>query len=326
MRVYSGLSKVKKFDFKTAVTIGVFDGVHLGHQRIIKNLNEISGRKRLKSVVVTFSPHPASLSSKQQGPLFITTLEQRLKLISELGIDICLVAKFTKNFANQTALNFVRKTLLNKFNMSYLVVSRDYKFGRNARGDIKLLEKLSKKYGFKIKKIDMAKVNGSVINSTLIRKLISGGDLSKANKMLNRPYFLEGRVIRGKRVGSRIGFPTVNLKLNRGIILPAGVYLACLEINPVRKTEHSTPGQVTKYYKASVNVGYNPTLKKRKTKGVEAHILDYSRNLYRRKIRIHFLKKIREEKKFNNLEQLKEAIGEDIKKTRAYFRRHNCPL
>ena len=308
MKVCKGLSRVKKINFKTAVTLGVFDGVHLGHQKIIKEVVYLAGNKRLKSVVVTFSPHPVSLTKDKENLFFITTISQRIELINSLGVDICVIVKFNKKFASQSAERFVKKILLDKLNMSYLVVSSDYRFGKAAKGNINLLRKLSKQLNFGLKEINMVKINNAIIKSTLIRNLLKQGKVAKVNSALNRPYFLEGRVIEGRKIGSKIGFPTVNLKLNQDITLAAGVYAARIEF---RKSN----------YKSVVNVGFNPTVSKTKeVKIVEAHILDFNRNLYKQKVRVYFFKKIRDEKKFKDLEELRKAIKEDVKKTKQYFK------
>ncbi len=312
MKVYKGLSRVKKVNFKTAVTLGVFDGVHLGHQKIIKEVVYLARNKRLKSVVVTFSPHPVNLTKNKEKLFFITTINQRIELINSLGVDMCVIVKFNKKFASQSAERFVKKILLDKLNMSYLVVSSDYRFGKAAKGDINLLRKLSKQLKFGLKEINMVKINNAIIKSTLIRNLLKQGKVAKVNSVLNRPYFLEGMVIEGRKIGSKIGFPTVNLKLNQDIALAAGVYAARIEF---RKSN----------YKSVVNVGFNPTVSKtRKAKIVETHILDFNRNLYKQKVRVYFFKKIRDEKKFKDLEELRRAIKEDVKKTKQYFEKHRC--
>ncbi|HDM37972.1 MAG TPA: hypothetical protein ENG55_02815, partial [Candidatus Omnitrophica bacterium] len=216
-----------------------------------------------------------------------------------------------RKIALMSAYRFVTDILLKRLNMSYLVVSSEYRFGRNARGDIEFLRKLSKRYNFKLKELAIVKRNKKQVTSTLIRDLLRQGRISEANGMLARCYFLEGIIIKGKGLGSKIGYPTINLKTDQDIILKSGVYIGYLEY------QHRN-------LKSVVNIGYNPTIKPhQKKKSVEAHILNFNQKLYNQKVKIYFLRKIRDEKRFKTLEELTRAIKEDIDKTQEYFRKTN---
>jgi len=311
MKIYKSLSKIEKVNYKTALTLGVFDGVHRGHRKILKELINLSKKENLVSLVVTFWPHPLKIFKSKNAPPLINTLKQRLDLIESLGVDVSLVLRFSRKTALMSAYKFVTDILLKKLNMSYLVVSSDYRFGKDAKGNIELLRKLSKRYDFKLKELAIVERNKKQITSTLIRNLLRQGRISEANEMLARCYFLEGIIIKGKGLGSKIGYPTVNLKTDQDIILKSGVYISYLEYQ-----HHKL--------KSVVNIGYNPTIKPRqKKKSVEAHILNFNQELYNQKVKIYFLKKIRDEKRFKTLEELTRAIKEDIDKTQGYFRKTN---
>ena len=311
MKVYKSLSKIEKIDYKTVLTLGVFDGVHRGHRKILKELVNLSKKENLVSLVVTFWPHPLNFFKSKNAPSLINTLRQRLDLIESLGVDVSLVLRFTRKIALMSAYRFVTDILLKRLNMSYLVVSSEYRFGKNVRGDIEFLRKLSKRYNFKLKELAMVKRNKKQVTSTLIRDLLRQGRISEANGMLARCYFLEGIIIKGKGLGSKIGYPTVNLRTDQDIILKSGVYIGYLEY------QHRN-------LKSVVNIGYNPTIKShQKKKSVEAHILNFNQKLYNQKVKIYFLRKIRDEKRFKTLEELTRAIKEDIDKTQGYFRKTN---
>jgi len=311
MKVYKGLSKIGKINYKTVLTLGVFDGVHKGHRRILKELVNLSKKENLVSLVVTFWPHPLKFFKSKKAPLLINTLKQRLDLIESLRVDVSLVLKFSREIALMSAYRFVTDILLKRLNMSYLVVSSEYRFGRNARGDIEFLRKLSKRCNFKLKELAIVERNKKQITSTLIRNLLRHGRISEANEMLARCYFLEGIIIKGKGLGSKIGYPTVNLKTDQDIILKSGVYIGYIEYQCCK-------------LKSVINIGYNPTIKShQKKKSVEAHILNFNQDLYNRKVKIYFLKRLRDEKKFKTLEELSWAIKKDIDKTHGYFRKVN---
>lgn len=308
MKVYKNLPALRTVNFRSVITIGVFDGLHLGHQKIIKELIKISKRYKAKNVIITFEPHPQSISSKRP-PRFINSFSQRLDLMKQLGVDVCLVVKFTRKFALTPAEYFIKSVLLDRLNMVSLVVSSDYRFGKNKEGNIELLQSLSKEYDFKLKQIDTVRINKKAVRSTLIRNLLNKGNLYLANRMLNRPYFISGIIIKGSGVGSKIGYPTINLKPEQDVILPTGVYIAFVEVN--NKKVHSI-----------VNIGFKPTVtrKENRKRTIEAHILNFSHKLYGRKIRIFFLKRIRDEKKFKKINDLQKAIKRDIKISKAYFK------
>jgi riboflavin kinase/FMN adenylyltransferase len=280
--------------------------VHLGHRKVISKLTSFARKNNLTSLVMTFDPHPQTILEGKKTCL-INTPAQRFELIENLGVDVCYVIKFDEDFASINPEAFIKDLLIDKLNMKLLAVSKNYRFGRENQGNIDLIRKLSRSLPFALEVVEEVKIDSVTIKSTLIRETLKQGNLQSANMMLGRNYFLEGHVVKGKRIGSKIGYPTINLEVKQDIILQAGVYIS--NINYQKKT-----------YNSVVNVGFRPTVdKEAETKIVEAHILNFKDDLYDKDVRINFLEKIRNEKKFGDLKQLKNAIAEDIVTAHKYF-------
>ncbi|MDD5617843.1 MAG: riboflavin kinase, partial [Candidatus Omnitrophica bacterium] len=224
MRVIYGIGRLK-LNKKSCVTVGVFDGLHLGHQSVIKKTVAVARKNKVLSVVLTFYPHPDSIiHSKNKSPLLIS-LKHRLSLIGSFGIDVCVVIKFSNYFRNIKADNFSKKILIKKCNMKYLVLNKNFTFGKNRIGDERLIRKLSKDLDFEVYFQKDIKANSSIISSTLIRALIKNGNLEKASKLLGRRVEVVGTVIGGDKRGRRLGFPTANINPHHEVIPPKGVYL-----------------------------------------------------------------------------------------------------
>ena len=288
-------SKIRKL----AATIGIFDGVHCGHQKILKKLVSDSRRLKIKSLVVTFSPHPRKILNPGSMIPFLTSLEHRSKLIENLGVDFFHMIRFTKPLSLMEPGEFVKKVLIDKFNIKMLVVGQDFLLGNKRGGDFSLLKSLSKKYNFRLFGVKPVKIKGKVISSTRIRNSIEKGDLKNASLMLGRPVSILGTVVRGKAIGRKIGFPTANINPHHEAIPPSGVYAVDTRMD-------------RKIYKAVLNIGIRPTLGKDKESTVEIHILRFKKNIYGKDIEIIFKGKIRDEKKFPSLEKLRMQIKKDI--------------
>lgn len=284
---------MKKISYPTAVTIGIFDGVHKGHQVILKKVLKEARKSRLKSVVVTFDPHPAEVLSPGAKIPFLISLEHRIKLIKSMGIDDCMIIKFTKEFSEVDAEEFIRNILIDELNLKALVTGENFLFGSKEKGDIKLLERLSKAYNFKFYSIPALKVEGEYVSSTRIRKAVERGDLRLASKMLGRPVTVLGTVVKGKKLGRKIGFPTANIDPHHESIPPSGVYSVDVALDG-------------KPYCGILNISTH--------KIIEVHIFNFNKDIYGRDIEVIFKKKIRDEKKFNSLEALKRQIQLDILK------------
>jgi len=298
MKVIYGINKIKKFK-RPVVALGVFDGVHHGHRRILKAVADKARRIKGTSMVVTFWPHP-----QREGSIY--SLEHRLRLINELGIDICIVIKFNKRFSQIPAEDFIRDILVNKIGAQYICVGRNFRFGKQARGDFKTLDKLSRMYNFKLEAFDIIKIHYQPISSTYIRRLITMGKLNTAGDLLSRPVSVLGTVIRGTSLAGRLGFPTANINPHHEVLPPSGVYAVSAIFN-------------NKKFKGVCYIGTRPTFRKQKEKQVEIFIFNFKKNIYGKYLEIQFIRKIRNERKFSSPTSLVRQIKKDIAQTRKIF-------
>lgn len=284
----------KKF---ISAIIGVFDGVHKGHLFLIKEALKLKAKEKL--FLFTFNPHPDFVLGKAKPPYLLTTTEEKKEILKSLGLNRIFVLPFSKNIAAMLPEDFFQKYLLKKYPIKNLIIGYDFKLGKNKTGDYKYLKKIGKDLGIHIKQIKALKYGEKIISSSLIRKYLLNNQLNLANKLLGYNYFVTGKVIKGKSRGKKIGYPTANLKISNKKLLPVnGVYAGYVKLNH-------------KVYSAVANSGYVPTFSGKK-KSFEVYILNFTGNIYGKIIRFYFLKKIREEKKFNNLEKLKNQIKKDI--------------
>jgi len=305
MKVIYGINKIKKFK-RPVVALGVFDGVHLGHRRI---LEEAVCKARLikgTSIVITFWPHP-------QGEESLYSLEHRLRLLKELSIDICIVIKFSKAFSRISAQDFVKDILVEKIGVQYVYVGKNFRFGRFAKGDWRLLKNLSDVYNFKLRIFDVIKIAHHAISSTYIRRLITNGDLGRAQKLLTRPVSVLGTVIKGVSLGHRLGFPTANINPHHEVIPPQGVYAVRIIFN-------------REEFNGVCYIGTRPTFtaqyiihNTQSLNNIEVYIFNFNKNIYGRYLEIQFIKKIRNERKFNNSSALAAQIKKDLFATQNYF-------
>jgi len=282
---------MKKISYPSAVTIGIFDGVHKGHQVILKKVVKEAKKYGFKSVAITFDPHPVKVLNPAAGIPLLMSLKHRVRLIKKMGVDECLVVKFTKEFSMLSPEDFIKRILIDKMNLKALVTGGNFLFGFREKGCVKLLEKLSGEYHFKFYSVMPLKINKNFISSTRIRKAIEAGDLDLAEKLLGRPVTVLGTVVKGKRLGRKLGFPTANIDPHHESIPPAGVY-----------SVDAVLGE--KKYRGILNISIH--------KIVEVHIFKFNRNIYGRDIEVIFKRKIRNEKRFKSPETLKEQIQRDI--------------
>ncbi|MGL4991092.1 MAG: bifunctional riboflavin kinase/FAD synthetase [Sarcina sp.] len=286
-----------KFTEKTYIALGSFDGIHKGHLTLMEEVIKLSEKNDAKSMVYTFKNHPLTIISKTSKPKIIMSNDKKIKVLKNMGIDIVCLETFDRKLMGMEPKTFI-EMLLKNFNAKGIVVGFNYRFGYKNKGDIALLEKLSKELNFELIVMKPYKEDGNVISSSLIREFIAKGKIEQANKLLTRAFELDGIVVHGKKLGRTIGFPTVNLKYNEEIILPKiGVYYTNVEID-------------NKIYKGITNVGNNPTVNG-DTITVETYILNFSKDVYGQKIRIYFIEHIREQKKFESLESLKKQLEKD---------------
>ncbi len=299
MNIYHSIEDFPS-DIKTIVSIGTFDGVHKGHKTIINRINEIAKKEGLKSVLLTFDPHPRHVIYPDDQELrLIHTIEEKIEALSKTDLKNLVIHKFTKEFSRTRSVNFIRDILINKFNMKYMVVGFDHHFGKNRQGTFDNLLELSDLYDFKIEKVDPQNIGEVTISSTKIRNAILDGDCKKANSYLSSNFSLHGKVIKGNQIGTSIGFPTANLKIDDKwkIIPKEGVYAVKVFIK-------------YKQYFGMLNIGNRPSISD-ESFVIEAHIFDFNATIYNEELRIEFMQRIRDEKQFSDLEQLKSQLKID---------------
>ena len=318
MQVHRDIDNLPAFR-SAVITIGTFDGVHAGHRQIINNLKEEALKINGESVIITFHPHPRKIiSSAILGVRLINTLEEKIEVLSGLGIDHLVIVPFTDVFANQPAGDYVKDFLFDKFHPDTIIIGYDHRFGRERLGDYKLLEKLAPQYGFKIKEIPKHILDEIAISSTNIRKAISHADIEIANKLLGYTFFFEGEVIHGDKLGRQLGYPTANLKVHdtEKIIPGDGIYAVYVSGDwSVESDVQSQRGdaQLTTHnllLKGMMSIGFRPTVDGKK-RVIEVNIFDFNKEIYGKTVRVYVKKFLRHEAKFNSLEELVKQIDQD---------------
>lgn len=292
----------------SAVALGVFDGVHLGHVKIIKNSVDFAKHNQLKSAVATFSNHPQS-ELTGQIPHLLTTFEERMGLIEKLGVDIVLAPEFDSKLRHMSAQDYFTKVLIDSLDAKYISIGYDHKFGFNQEGNPDKLKEWGKKLGIKVKVNTPVNINEEPVSSTRIRKNLMAGNIKTANILLGRYYSVNGHVTQGIKRGTELGFPTANLMISNHLIIPGiGVYVGLLSIKDLNKNK----------LPCVVNVGHCPTFKDETSElKVEAHILDFPyQELYKQEIKLEFIDRLRNEEKFNSREGLIKQIKKDCEEAR----------
>ena len=285
------------------LTIGTFDGVHVGHQKIIQQINKEADKLNGESVLLTFYPHPRIvLNPKNHGLSLIQTQEEKLKKLEKFGLKNIIVIPFTPEFANLSAKDFVLKYLVEKLKVKNIIIGYDHQFGKNREGGVDFLNKISEKHGFKVTEIPAQEINDVNISSTIIRKAIENGDMPIANKYLGENFSIQGSVVKGQQLGRTIGFPTANIEITdtTKIIPPKGVYHVSVEVKGV------------KYY-GMMNIGERPTVSDSGIKSIEVNIFDFDKEIYGEITTISIFEKVRDEIKFNSIEELKNQLKIDEK-------------
>ena len=300
IKIYKNFDILSKHQ-NSILLIGNFDGLHAGHQKLFNLAKKYKKEKKLKIGVITFDPIPKMFFNKKIKNYRISNLNQKIKYFSNYNIDFLIIKKFNKKFSKIKCFNFINQILYKKIKSKYIFVSNNFRFGNKREGDVKLLKSLESKYNYKIINPKPLKKKNKVVSSTMIRKLISKGDLKKANNYLNRNWSIEGKVLRGRKMARKIGFPTCNISLNDYVIAKTGVYAVKVYINNNKN-----------FVRGIANLGYRPTFNQKKIL-LEVNLFNFSRNLYNKKLRVEFLKFIRKEVKFKGINQLKKQIILDLK-------------
>ncbi len=293
---------------KTVVTIGTFDGVHIGHQKIVEKLVENAKNRNVESAILTFFPHPRMVLQDQNEIRLLNTIEERTSLLNKTGLDNLIIHPFDKVFSRLTAEEFVKNILVDRLNVKKIIIGYDHRFGRNRTANIDDLIEFGEKYGFEVEQISVQEIQEASVSSTKIRTALADGNVELANQYLGYRYFLTGTVQEGKQLGRTIGFPTANLKIEESykLIPRQGVYIVESDLNGI------------KVY-GMMNIGTNPTFNE-STLSVEIHFLDFNSNLYNQKLQISIHKYLRTEQKFDSVHQLKEQLEKDRNETMAYFK------
>lgn len=299
MKIYSNLNK-KKFLLGCVCAIGNFDGVHLGHQLILKKLKKEATLYKLPSVLLSFFPHPLKVLFPKKDIKLICTWEQKHREIQKHSIDYLIEIPFDENFAKISAEEFVVEILLKKLNLKKVIVGRNFNFGYKKSGNTNLLKKLGKKYGFSISIIKPLNYKGNNISSTNIRNLLFKGKIEQANEMLGRFYSIKGKVIEGMGRGKNIGIPTINLKYYNDLLLNEGIY-----------SGYTIIGKNKKKHISAISIGKNPTFDGKEI-SIEVNLIDFDKDIYGEEVEIYFFSKLREQKKFKNVEELVINIKKDI--------------
>lgn len=299
MKIIHNLSNLKRPAKGTIVTVGVFDGVHLGHKKIIKRVVSRARDSGLKSVVLTFDPHPLKVLSPGLEVPSLISLKHRLEMLESLGVDYCIILHFTRKISLLSAETFVKKILSDKLNLKEIYVGENFFFGKGAVASIDALKKLSKRFAFKVVPVRPIKILGKTVSSSLIRDLIIRGDVSRASKFLGRPVSVLGTVVKGARRGRILGFPTANIDPHHEAVPPCGVYAVMVKLDD-------------KVFKGILNIGTRPTFYgHRREPAIEVHIFDFNKKIYGRDIEVIFLKKMRDERKFSDQDLLAAQIKKD---------------
>jgi riboflavin kinase / FMN adenylyltransferase len=304
MEILRSIPELERLRGPLFLAIGVFDGVHRGHQAVISTSADHAAASNGTPVVVTFDPHPEKVLRPQAAPHLLSATEHKIALIRALGVEHLLIITFDKQFAATEPEDFVQKLVIHSKPLREICVGHEWSFGKNRRGNLDLLKKLGAKFNFDVVGIPPVKINGAVVSSTAIRQAIEKGDLAKAPEMLGREYTILGTVTRGDNLGKKIGFPTANLSAHSEQFPPNGVYVAEARID----------GEL---YRGVINLGIRPTVSSGKSERVlEIHLFDFNRDIYGHDVEVRFLKFLRSEKKFQDLDTLVQQIRQDVEQAR----------
>jgi len=300
MKVYRDVNEFNVT--KPVLTVGSFDGVHLGHRKVISRLNEIARQKQGESVIFTFSPHPRLVLNKDQGSLrLLTTLDEKIELLDQAGVDHLIIYPFTKAFSELSYTDFVRILLVNQLGIDSLVVGYDHKFGKNRKGDFEMLRGLAMAFNFKLEKLDALLSDNINVSSTKIRQALQNGNITKANRYLGYPFSLHGTVVEGQKLGRKIQFPTANIEASdpHKIIPAYGVYAVLVKLEGV-------------VHRGMLNIGIRPTINNNADhRSIEVHIFDFDQDIYQKQLELKFITKVRDEQKFGSIDSLRSQLEKD---------------
>lgn len=307
MKIFHGTENAN-ISRPTVLTLGVFDGLHLGHQRIMQTVVRRAEAVGAVPTAITFDPHPRAVLHPENAPPLLQTLDQRLAAFEFLGIEQAIVIQFTKDFAAQDAETFLRETIFERLQSKEVYLGKGFEFGKNRAGNIGLLRKISQELGFFADEVPEIRLRGKRISSSRVRETLFSGKINLARRMLGRPYGVEGQIEHGSQRGHEIGFPTANLKPQNRVIPKMGVYVTSTLINDV-------------WRRSITNIGVRPTFENDGEPSIETYVFDYEGNLYGDVLRVRFLHRLRDERRFGGIEELKAQITKDTRRALNYFSR-----
>jgi riboflavin kinase/FMN adenylyltransferase len=307
MRLFHGTDNAKIVR-PTVLTLGVFDGLHLGHQLIMQTVTKRAGEIGAVPTVITFDPHPRAVLHPESAPPLLQTFDQKIEALGMLGIEQTIVIRFTEEFAHIRAEEFLHQVVHERLQAREVYLGRGFAFGQGREGNIELLQKVSAQLGFHAAEVPEVRLRGRRISSSRIRELLTEGRVNLVRRMLGRPYGVEGPVVRGQQRGRTLGFPTANLSPHNRVIPRSGVYVSATLIEGV-------------WRRSITNVGTRPTFEKEAAPSVETFVMNWSGDLYGDVARVRFLRRLRDERKFSSVEELKAQIGKDISRAENYFAR-----
>ena len=309
MKTLTNLNDFQKPSNKTIVTIGTFDGVHIGHKFVLKKVIELAKKNNYKSVILTFFPHPRMVLQQDSSIKLLNTVKEKEFLLSKLGIDNLIIHPFDLEFSRLSAEDFVKEVLVEKLNVGIIIIGHDHRFGRNRTATIDDLIEFGKEYNFEVQKISAKEIDNIAISSTKIRNALLEGNIDIANNYLDYNYFITGKVVAGKQIGRTIGFPTANIEVSKNykLIPKNGVYIISSKINNIN-------------YFGMMNIGINPTVEGLEQK-IEVHFFDFEKDIYNQEVKIEILSRIRDEKKYNSLEELKIQLRKDESTSREFIKK-----
>lgn len=291
----------------TVLTIGNFDGLHLGHRAMLERLVAKARELGVPASVMTFEPHPREVFAPDQAPARLTSMREKLALLESCGVERAYVCRFDRRLAALSADDFIGKLLVRGLAVRHVIIGDDFRFGQGRSGDFTALEAAGRRFGFTCEAMHTIEVDGERVSSSAVRDALAAGDLEHAARLLGRPYVIAGRVVHGDKVGRKYGFPTANIQLKRKRMALTGVFA----VTVAGLDQCQLPG--------AANLGVRPTLAAGLKPVLEVHLFDFDRNIYGSHVTVHFLHKLREERKFASLDELKNQIARDVADTRAYF-------
>jgi len=290
------------------MTIGNFDGVHLGHQAILRYVVDRAEELGTVASTMTFDPHPVKLLRPRMAPRLLSNLDQRLELIERTGMETALVVPFTHRLARMPAEDFVKDVLVDRLGIEEAYIGANFRFGADRGGDVALLERMGRELGFKAAASPIVELDGGVVSSTRVRQAVADGRVEEAASMLGRHVFIDGCVLEGKRLGRTLGFPTLNIEVENEIEPACGVYVSAVHIPSFGRT-----------FSSVTNVGTRPTVYENSILTIETHLLDFTADVYRESVRLFFVKRLRDEVSFPSTVQLMAQIQKDVEASRLYF-------